>query len=135
MLTADEQHHGPLLSVDQEDALCAQYKKAQLAELDGNAYVKPENQQPLITLSTSSSEPCNREINTLDKLQDSTAQYETNGQLINGHPRTVFVSPDLKRFELQRHISKKVNIVLPEKVTNAFENIGALPSASDNQSR
>ena len=135
LLTADEQHHGPLLSVDQEDALCAQYKKAQLAELDGNAYVKPENQQPLITLSTNSSEPCNRKIHTLDKLQGSTAQYEANGQLIIGHPRTVFVSPDLKRFELQRHISKKVNIVLPEKVTSAFKNIGALPSASDNQSR
>lgn len=135
LLTADAYHQGPLLSVDQEDSLCLQYETAQLAELNGNAYVKPENQQPLITLSTDKSEPCNYEIKTLEKLQGSTAEYEADGQLIYGDPRTVFLSPDLKRFELQRHIPKNVNIVLPEQVTSAFKNIGASPSASANQSR
>ena len=135
LLTADAYHQGPLLSVDQEDSLCLQYETAQLAELNGNAYVKPENQQPLITLSTDKSEPCNYEIKTLEKLQGSTAEYEADGQLIYGDPRTVFLSPDLKRFESQRHIPKNVNIVLPEQVTSAFKNIGASPSASANQSR
>mgnify|MGYP003709483543 CR=1 FL=1 len=74
-------------------------------------------------------------IKALEKLQGSTAEYEADGQLIYGDPRTVFLSPDLKRFKLQRHIPKNVNIVLPEQVTSAFKNIGASPSASANQSR
>lgn len=130
LLTADEHHQGPLLSVDQEDRLCGQYKAAQLVELDGNAYVKPESHQALITLSTTKSEPCNHEVNTLEKLQSSAAQYEANGQVIDGDPRTVFLSPDLKRFELQSSISKNANIELPEQVTRSYKNKGALPTAS-----
>jgi hypothetical protein len=103
LLVASEAFRGPLLRVEQPRGLCSRLTKAQLAELDGNVYVRRgEAAAPLLVWSPVAGESCQVEPGSLDELRKLQPGLEARGRAFAGWAGALFRSPELANYELAK---------------------------------
>ncbi|HUL52361.1 MAG TPA: right-handed parallel beta-helix repeat-containing protein [Opitutaceae bacterium] len=108
LLTAEAWFHKPLLRVEQAKALCGKLTRPQIAQLDGNVYVRragaagPPEASPLLVWGPAAGENCMVECATLDDLRKLRPEFEAHSEYWAGYPGSVFKGPELGRYELIR---------------------------------
>jgi hypothetical protein len=114
-MVADKQFQKPLLSVEQSKVLCGKLMRPQLVEMDGNAYVRPGDAgaNPLISWSPAEGENCTTEFTTLDVFERLHRGFETHGQHLEMVLGSVFLSPELANYELQKGAMNPISRPLP----------------------
>jgi hypothetical protein len=101
LLVASESFRRPLLRAEQPQSLCGRLTRPQLAQLDGNVYVRPEvTGQPLIVWGPAPGERCLAELGSLDELRRLQPAFEARGRSLAGDAAAVFRSPQLRRYDL-----------------------------------
>ncbi len=141
LVVATEATHGPLVEMGQAPPLCETLHGSGIAEMDGNVYVRPvspypNHETPLVRWQDTSADRCSVSFTTLSEFQAGVGGYEQNGVQLEGDARSMFVSPDLRRFELIRDLSIAPNDRLPADVRallgwsadEARVTVGALPA-------
>ena len=121
LIVATDATHGPLLDMGQAPPLCATLDQPGIAELDGNVYVRPvspypNHATPLIRWQDMSAERCSAAYDSLTDFQSAEAGYEQNGLQLKGDARGMFISPDMRRFELMQDLPVTPNDRLPASV-------------------
>ena len=111
LLVAGEAYLQPLLRFEQPRALCEKLNRPQAMQVDGNVYVRASKvtdgtEKPAVPLVTwgpaPASETCSSPVASLDELRTLSPAFEAHGQSLDASPRSVFKSPELGRYELQR---------------------------------
>lgn len=130
LLVADEGFQKPLLNVEQSEPLCARLKEPQLTRMDGNVYVRRGDpaRRPLIRWSPASGQACTAQLASPADLTTLQAGFETRSRVVNGYAGALFMSPELRHFELASPLPATVTEdPLPDEVRKAA---GWLPDAS-----
>jgi hypothetical protein len=105
LLVASESFRKPLARFEQPKALCAQLTRPQAKPVDGNVYVRAGSAaSPLVVWSPLAGENCQVELASLEELRKLQPGLEANGRELNGYTGALFRSPELRRFELVRHL-------------------------------
>lgn len=132
-----------MLRVVQAPALCQKLDVAPMKALDGNVYVRPAVQEakpvsPIITWFdvSAASDDCATEFDTLAAFQQHGSPLAEHSQQLDGNPRSIFVAPDLSRFQLQRELNSHKDVSMPNEVRKyldwsrkaASRSVGAYPS-------
>jgi Right handed beta helix region len=107
LLTADAAFQNPLLRIEQTKSVCGQLTRSQMAQLDGNVYVRSGGAatQPLIVWSPVAGENCQVELDSIEALRKLQPSYETQGRYLDSPLRAIFKSPELQRYELLRALA------------------------------
>jgi hypothetical protein len=103
VLAASENFREPLLRVEQQPALCGKLKRPQAAKLDGNIYVRPAvpgASGPVAMLSPTDAVDCTASFASLADLR-AASPFEAHGREIDRSLQSLFLAPDLKRYELR----------------------------------
>lgn len=141
LLVSDNPGAGPMLQVDQPPYLCDRLTETAMTAIDGNVYVRPTSPYstdatPLVRWTDTEAENCSVSYASLDAFRDDVSGFAANGQDFEGTPRTVFCSPEMRRFELRRPITSDAAVVMPESVRTllgwsreaAAQTVGAYPA-------
>lgn len=121
-LLVSDNFTNPLLQVSQTGDLCGKLTQPQLAKVDGNVYIRDEedSERPLIAWSPVKGENCATEFSTLAGFQKLNPEFETNGKELNSDIRSIFQSPELGRYRLTRRIETPAKLALPIEVQQAL---------------
>jgi len=101
LMVGSEAFRSPLLRVEQPRGLCSRLTKPQLAQVDGNVYVRYGRAgTPLVVWSPVAGESCQVELSSLDELRKLQAGLEARGRALLGWAGALFRSPELSNYEL-----------------------------------
>ncbi|WP_415908366.1 right-handed parallel beta-helix repeat-containing protein [Oleiharenicola sp. Vm1] len=123
LLAADANFRGPLLFVTQSEKVRDRLADAQLAALDGNAYVRRAGTQAQPLLSWGPVPPKNDTVDLADlaALRKLQPAFEASGRALPDYEGPLFASPELKRFELQPDFPlRRVAVPLPAEAEKAL---------------
>lgn len=132
LLAADADFRGPLLFVTQSEKVRDRLADAQLAALDGNAYVRRAGTQAQPLLSWGPVPPKNDTVDLADlaALRKLQPAFEASGRALPDYVGPLFASPELKRFELQPDFPlRRVAVPLPAEAEKALGDAAGLPGA------
>jgi hypothetical protein len=102
LLVGSEAFRLPLLRVEQPRSLCSRLTKPQLAQVEGNVYVRDARGGPLLVWSPVAGDTCQVELGSLDELRKLQPGLEARGRAFPGHAGELFRSPELSNYELAR---------------------------------
>ena len=111
LLVSSEAYLQPLLRFEQPKSLCEKLPRPQAMQVDANVYVRASKvtdgaekaNVPLVTWGPApASETCASPVTSLAELRTLAPAVEAHGQSFDASPRSVFKSPELGRYELQR---------------------------------
>ena len=126
LLVAGAAFTRPLLRFEQPAALCETLTRPMANEVNGNVYVRAwpggsDAEPPLIVISPVANESCFATFTSLDALRKFMPAFETAGQQLDRTPRSIFMAPDLGRYELLQSIGTKPGApTLPAHVREAL---------------
>ncbi len=122
LLVADARFSEPLLRLPLRGFRPSNVTGSQVAQLDGNVYVRSraDDPTPLLIWSPVRGENRMAEFDTLAAFNKSYPQFGAHSQLITSALGALFQSPELKRYELIQDIS------LPETAPALPENVRRL---------
>ncbi len=103
LMAADESFAGPLLQFEQTEAVRDLLKDPQVAELDGNVYVRRSGivPQPLVVWSPVENETGKVEISAIDDLRARHPEFAAEAQAFADYWGPLFRSVELGNFELR----------------------------------
>lgn len=140
LLVASEANNGPLLRVEQTPSVC-RLQDSPLATLDGNIYVRPNaayptQQSPLINWIDTNAENCSVSFDNLAGFQQRLSNLGVNDQQLEGSPRSVFMAPDLHRYQLREALPTHQKVAMPNEVRKQLDwskkeaerTVGAVPA-------
>ena len=118
LLTADAQFYKPLLQFTQMKSLCGKLTKPQVAQLDGNVYVRSgdADAQSLIVWSPEGSNNCQTDFRTLEGLQKLHPEFEAHSRYFPNYFGSIFKCPDLNNYELNRDLAGPASVPLPAEI-------------------
>ena len=141
LLVASDASAGPLVIVDQPPALCDQLTEPQLMTMDGNVYVRPDasyatHASPVVRWVDTEADGCTATFATLTDFREEVSGFEGHGQEVEGDARSVFVAPDISRFQLRRALPASSEVAIPDSVREllgwsedvAAATVGAYPA-------
>jgi hypothetical protein len=101
LLVADDGSERPLLNVEQSPSLCGRLTEPQLAQLDGNLYVRrgAASSRPMIVWSPVPGDPCVTAVTSPEELSRRYPGLETHGRSVNGYVGALFKSPELDNYQ------------------------------------
>jgi hypothetical protein len=104
LLAADAGFNKPLLRFTQTKALCGKLTRPQVAQLDGNVYVRngDASAKTLVVWSPAEGDNCTTEFKSLDGLRQLHPEFETHSQYLDNYYGSVFKSVELGNYELNR---------------------------------
>ncbi|NCT83416.1 MAG: right-handed parallel beta-helix repeat-containing protein [Comamonadaceae bacterium] len=102
LLVADAALQGPLLRFEQSPATCRKVTAAMAERVDGNVYIRPGRDQPLLSWAPMPGMPCQASFAGLDEFRQAVPGVEARGRALTPAGGAVFRSPELRRFELAR---------------------------------
>jgi hypothetical protein len=136
LLVASDAYRGPLLRFEQPTPLCTRLQRLQAIEINGNVYVRAAAAEttvvpPLILWSPTASDACVSNVGSLDQFRMLAPKFETTGQQLDRTLRSIFMSPDLGRFELLQTLPGTREVLPPEirKLLNWSEEESQSPGA------
>jgi parallel beta-helix repeat protein len=104
LIVADERFHKPLLQFEQTKVLCGKLTRPQVAQLDGNVYVRcgDADAGALLVWSPVEGDNCTAWFNSLEGLRKLHPEFEAQSQYLANYVGSVFKSPELGNYELAR---------------------------------
>jgi parallel beta-helix repeat protein len=119
LLVAGDAYRGPLLRFEQPRSLCTRLQRPQATEINGNVYVRAAAAEttpvpPLIQWSPTASDACVSTVGLLDEFRTLAPKYETSSQQLDRTMRSIFVSPDLGRYELLQNLPGTREVLPPD---------------------
>ena len=106
LLVASETYGNPLLQFEQPRSLCTKLPLPQAKAVGGNVYVRANlpgaGAPPLILWSPVANDSCSVRLGSLDEFRKLAPAFEAGGRQLDRTPRSVFMGPDLSRYELLR---------------------------------
>ena len=143
LLVASEATTGPLVNVNQPEALCNKLDTSAIKNMDGNVYVRPNSlyqataasSAPMVQWVDAKSEGCAAKFASLKAFKRAFPGYDANSYSVEGTPRSIFLAPDLHRYQLQQRLPLKSQIVMPAALQKQLgwkrnqlkKTVGALP--------
>ena len=141
LMVASDASFGPLVQVNQPQALCEELTQPAMSALDGNVYVRPGTPYaalaaPLVRWVDTDAADCSAAFASLPEFQKQASGVEAHGRQLEGDPRSVFVAPDISRYELRRALLADRAVSMPEAVRQvlgwsqeeASRTVGAYPT-------
>lgn len=121
LMVADAGFERPLLQFGQPADLCDRLARPMARRVEGNVYVRPSAAQdgapsPLIQLSPARNERCLASYDSLDAVRAAVRGFDPGGRQLDLTPRSVFLSPELGRYETQRPLGDGESAMLPGDV-------------------
>jgi parallel beta-helix repeat protein len=115
LLTADEGFVKPLLRFEQVKRLCGRLTKPQVTRFDDNVYVRSgeSDARSLLVWSPTEGASCTVEFATLDGLRKLHPEFETQSLYVTNGLRSIFKSPELQNYELNRPLTRAASAELP----------------------
>ena len=77
---------------------------------------QPARRVALIRWADAESPGCSASFASLDDFREEAAGFAMHGQQREGTPHSVFVAPDLRRYQLRRALPARPEVVTPENV-------------------
>jgi parallel beta-helix repeat protein len=104
LLTGIEGFNRPLLQCLQAKVLCGRLTRPQLAQLDGNVYVRKDEADgaPLILWSPAEGVNCTNRFLTPEELHHAYPEFAAHSAFLKTDYGSVFKSPELGNYELAR---------------------------------
>ena len=140
LMVASKPETGPLLRVQQTEKVCKDLKDSQLSAMDGNVYVRPAApyeslNSALATWVDNDADNCVVSLNTLAALKERASPLAQNSHYIERSPYSVFMAPDISRYQLQYALPSDKKIAMPTEVrkllgwskSEAARAVGAYP--------
>jgi len=102
LLVANEGFQRPLLNVEQSPPLCGKLTDPPLARIDANVYVRrgEASAMPMISWSPAEGQMCTVQLAAPADLTKLYAGFETRGRALNGYAGALFVSPELRNYDV-----------------------------------
>jgi hypothetical protein len=101
LLVSMDSSGGPLLRFEQPQALCERLTRSQVAQLDGNLYVRQAGaSQPLLVWSPATGDNCQSGLGSLTELQKVSPDFERHGRFLGNDGRALLRSHELRSCEL-----------------------------------
>jgi hypothetical protein len=117
LLVADESFKKPLLRFEQPKALCARLSAPQVAELDGNVYVRRgDGVERLVVWSPAAGEDCRVELDSLEGLRRLQPGFEARSLYLGNYVGALFKSPELRNYELARSLPVSLADLVPAEI-------------------
>lgn len=121
LVVASQADTGPLMHVEQTQKVCKKLDDSPLTAMDGNIYVRPSTayeklQSPLVKWIKTDAEDCSESFETLAAFQQQRSPFEENSHELEGDPRSLFIAPDLNRFQLTRALPANQKVTIPADV-------------------
>lgn len=134
LLVADETFAGPLLLVTQREKVRELLKDSHLRAMDGNVYARRAGgkAQPLITWGPVPPKNDSVDLSVLAELTKLQPSFEERGRALPDYAGPLFISPELKRFEVLPAWARQIHAVaLPDEARQVLgaEIERALPGA------
>ena len=131
LLVADAGFDRPLLQFEQPAELCERLSRPMAGRVEGNVYARPEGVggAALVRMSPARTDSCLADHASLDALRRALPAFEAGGQQYDLTPRSVFRSPDLGHYELQRALEVTAPDGLPDAVRALLGWSGDAPRA------
>jgi hypothetical protein len=105
LLVGSEAFRVSLLRVEQPRSLCSRLTKPQLAQVDGNVYVRHgQAVSPLLVWSPVAGETCQVDLASLEDLRRVQPTLEAHGRAYADYAGALFRSPELSNYGLARPI-------------------------------
>jgi hypothetical protein len=121
LFVASDAYTQPVLRFEQPKTLCEKLTRPQAATVDANVYARGSTAAdrsakpvPLVTWSPAQTETCQTSAASLEEFRALAPAFETRGQSLDLSPRSVFKSPELGRYELQRTLPGTREVVPAE---------------------
>jgi hypothetical protein len=117
LLVADESFSGPLLRFEQSPGLCGRLTEPQVAQLDGNLYVRRgDGAQPLVVWSPAAGDDCRVEVDSLEGLRRQHPGFEAASVSLSDYAGVLLRSPELQRYELARAVPVSLAGLVPAEI-------------------
>ncbi|MDD5063158.1 MAG: right-handed parallel beta-helix repeat-containing protein [Phycisphaerae bacterium] len=101
LMTADENHRGPLLVFWQPANLCERFNKPQVNQLDYNVYVRASDKvEPLILWSPAADVNCQTKLGSPEGMQKLHAEFSAHSKYFPGYSGSLFKGPELGNYQL-----------------------------------
>jgi parallel beta-helix repeat protein len=101
LMTADENHRGPLLVFWQPADLCERFNKPQVNQLDYNVYVRASDKvEPLILWSPAADVNCQTKLGSPEGLQKLHSEFSAHSKYFPNYSGPLFKSPKLGNYQL-----------------------------------
>jgi hypothetical protein len=121
LMVASKADAEPLLRVDQPATFCKELKQPALSAMDGNIYVRPGTPYaalatPLISWVDTDSADCSATFASLSVFQEQVPGFDAHGQQLEGDARSVFIAPDISRYQLRLTLPASRDVAMPRAV-------------------
>ncbi len=117
LLVADASDGRPLLRLGQTPVLCDQLTKPQVAQLDGNVYVRlGASQEPLMVWSPAAEDGCRVELASLEALRQLHPDFAAHSLYLPDFTGAFFKSPELGNYELLGALQVSLPDLVPADV-------------------
>jgi parallel beta-helix repeat protein len=126
LMVASKADAAPLLQVDQPLDLCKELKQPALSAMDGNVYVRPGTPYaalaaPLINWVDTGSANCAITFASLAAFRERVPGFEAHGRQLEGDARSVFVAPDISRYQPRRALPASRDVAMPQTVRKLLD--------------
>ena len=123
LLAANAGFDRPLLQFTQQKGLCGKLTRPQVTQFDDNVYVRTgdASAKTLLVWSPTKGENCTAEFKSLDGLRELHPEFEAHSRYIDNYYGTVFKSPELGRFELNRALPELTADSLPDEMRKLLD--------------
>ena len=121
LLVANEGYQRPLLNVEQTPQLCGTLTDSPLARVDGNVYVRrgEPSPRPLISWSPAAGQACTAALASPADLAALQPAFEAHSRAFNGYAGALFVSPELRNYDVAVPLPAGGADLVPEAVRKA----------------
>jgi hypothetical protein len=121
LLVANEGYQRPLLNVEQTPQLCGTLTDSPLARVDGNVYVRrgEPSPRPLISWSPAAGQACTAALAGPADLAALHPAFEAHSRAFIGYAGALFVSPELRNYDVAVPLSAGGADLVPEAVRKA----------------
>jgi hypothetical protein len=121
LLVAGAAYDEPLLRFEQPAALCERLSRPLAQRVNGNVYVRSENDHqgtPLLRMSPAATESCREEFASLADFRRRNSAFGADSRQLDRRPNSVFRAPDLGNYRLLAPLPAAVE--LPPSVRTAL---------------
>jgi hypothetical protein len=121
LLVANEGYQRPLFNVEQTPQLCGKLTDSPLARVDGNVYVRrgEPSPRPLISWSPAEGQACTAALADPADLATLHPAFEAQSRAFNGYAGALFVSPELRNYDVAVPLPAGRADLVPEAVRKA----------------
>jgi hypothetical protein len=114
LLTGDRNFNRPLLFTWQPPIICDRITKPQFAQIDNNVYIRSNqfSTMPIIIWSPASDDRCMLGIDSPEEINKLYPGFARNCRYINMDIQTIYKSPELGNFKLQKAIPEAGKVML-----------------------